>query len=216
MFLIRKMSMISLIGALAVAFLPSASAQDRRTLEDQIPKPVASRSVRALGRYPGSARVDVAIGLPLSDKQGLKAFIDALYDPAGPEYKRYLTPDQFTARFGASAADYQKVVDFVKSSGLTVTATTPNRMIVDVTGSVSDFERVFHFTMRTYPHPSEPRSFHAPDVEPSVPLEIPILDIMGLDDNMPPYRMGANSSPRANAQSDTTGSGPAEASNRRT
>ena len=204
--MIRKTSMICIVGAWAAAFLlPLSEAQDRRSLENEVPKPVASGAVRPLGRYPGSARMDVAIGLPLSDTQGLKTFIDALYDPTSPDYKRYLTPDQFTERFGASAADYQKVISFVKSSGLTVTATTPNRMIVDVTGSVSDFERVFHFSMRTYQHPAEPRQFHAPDVEPTVPAGVPILDLMGLDDYVTPRRMDAKTS---KAHADITGSGP--------
>ena len=167
-----------------------------------------ANGVRAAGLYPGAARMKVAIGLPLADKEGLRSFIDALYDPASPTYRSYLTPDQFTARFGASAADYQKVVDFLRSSGLTVTATTPNRMIVDVTASVSDFERVFQFKMRTYQHPSEPRQFHAPDVEPSVPLNIPILDIIGLDDYMPPRRMDAKAERPEAVHSDITGSGP--------
>src|SRR5580704_4044197 len=196
---------VFVIAVWAAFLAPLRAAENRRTLQRQIPKPVANGAVRPLGRYPGSARTDVAIGLRLGDKEGLKAFIDTLYDPTSPGYKGYLTPDQFTARFGASATDYQKVIDFLKSSGLTVAATTPNRMIVDVTGSVSDFERVFQFTMQTYQHPSESRPFHAPDVEPSVPLDIPILDIMGLDDYMPPHRMDAKA---AVVQTDITGSGP--------
>jgi subtilase family serine protease len=207
MLIIRKAFTVLAIGTWAATFIPPLSGQEStRTLENQISRLVANGAVREIGRYPGSARIAVAIGLPLGDKQGLKSFIDALYDPSSPVYKRYLTPDQFTARFGASTADYQKVVDFVKSSGLAVTATTPNRMIVDVAGSVSDFERVFHFTMRTYQHPSEPRSFHAPDVQPSVPLDIHILDIMGLDDYAPPRRMDAKAA--AKPHSDATGSGP--------
>jgi uncharacterized protein (TIGR03437 family) len=210
MLTIRDASRIFVIGAWAAAFLPPLSlAQERRSIENQIPKPVADRTARALGRYPGATRMGVAIGLPLRDKEGLRAFIDALYDPASSGYKRYLTPDQFTARFGASAADYQKVVDFANSSGLTVTATTPNRMIVDVSGSVADFERVFQFTMRTYRHPSESREFHAPDVAPSVPADVPILDIMGLDDYMPPRRMDAKPLASGKVHSDSvTGSGP--------
>lgn len=208
MFLNRKASRILVIRGLALALLASLSeAQDRRILEAQIPLPVANGARRA-GRYSGAARLNVAIGLPLTDKEGLRAFIDALYDPSSPTYKSYLTPDQFTTRFGASTADYQKVVDFLKSSGLTVTATTPNRMIVDVTGLVSDFERVFQFKMRTYQHPSEPRQFHAPDVEPSVPLDIPILDIIGLDNYMPPRRMDAKAERADAVHSDITGSGP--------
>ena len=202
----RKATVVCVVTIWAAAFLPLLSgAETRRSIENQIPKPVSNGVVRAIGRYPGSARMDVAIGVPLHDKEGLKAFIDALYNPENPEYKHYLTPDQFTERFGASAADYQKVVDFLKSSGLTVTATTPNRMIVDASGSVADFERVFHFTMRTYQHPSEPREFHAPDVEPSVPLDVPILDISGLDDYMPPRPVDLRRTPREKAAVETSG-----------
>lgn len=179
-------------------------AQDRRTLENQLPKPVASGELRPTGRYPGSTRMSVAIGLPLGDTDGLKRFIDNLYDPSRSDYKRYLSPDQFTERFGASAADYQRVVDFAKSNGLIVTATAPNRMIVDIIGTASDFERIFHFTLRTYQHPSEPRQFHAPDVPPSVPAGMPILDLIGLDDYVLPHRM--DTKPAA-VHPDTTGSG---------
>ena len=207
MFMNRRAKIFT-VSVWALAPLPPLSGQeDRRTLENQIPELVAN-GPHPTGRYPGTARLCVAIGLPLNDKEGLRRFIDALYDPLSANYKRYLTPDQFADRFGASRADYQKVIDFLKSSGLTITGTTPNRMIVDATGLVSDFEWAFHFTMRTYQHPSEARQFHAPDVEPSVPLGIPILDIMGLDDYLPPRRMDAKAMLPRNVQSSLTGSGP--------
>jgi subtilase family serine protease len=89
---------------LAVVFLAQpCSAQERRSLQGQVPKPVANGTVRPLGRYPGTAHLDIAIGLPLSDQAGLKSFIDTLYDPNSPTYRNFLTPDQFTKRFGVSA-----------------------------------------------------------------------------------------------------------------
>jgi kumamolisin len=59
--------------------------------------------------------------LPLKDNQGLQGFIDDIYNPASPNYKRYLTVEEFTERFGPTAADYSKVIDFLKSSALLVT-----------------------------------------------------------------------------------------------
>ena len=70
--------------------------QTRRLLANQIPGPVASGAARAFGRYSSSAHAEVAIGLPLRDKSGLEAFLDALYTPASSTYKQYLTPEQFT------------------------------------------------------------------------------------------------------------------------
>ena len=46
---------------------------------------------------------------------------------------------------------------------------------MDVSGSVADIERALHVTLRVYQHPTEKRTFYAPDVEPSLDLAVPIL-----------------------------------------
>jgi subtilase family serine protease len=53
--------------------------------------------------------------------------------------------------------------------------------LLDVTGSVANIEKVFHLTMRVYQHPTEARTFYAPDVEPSLDLAVPVLNIGGLN-----------------------------------
>ena len=35
---------------------------------------------------------------------------------ASPNFHHYLTPEQFTEKFGPSQEDYQAVIDFAKSS----------------------------------------------------------------------------------------------------
>jgi len=47
-------------------------------------------------------------------------------------------------------------------------------MVLDVSGSVADIEKALGVTLRLYTHPSESRSFYAPDVEPGAPGNIPI------------------------------------------
>ena len=70
--------------------------------------------------------------------------LKTLYDPSSPNFRHYLTPDQFTASFGPSREDYQKVIDFAKSNGLVVKRTHPNRTLLDVSGSVAEIEKAFH------------------------------------------------------------------------
>ena len=69
--------------------------------------------------------------------------------------------------------DYQRVIGFMQSYGLKVTHTYPDRLAVNVTGSVANIEQAFQVTMQVYRHPTENRTFYAPDVEPSVELGIP-------------------------------------------
>jgi hypothetical protein len=131
--------------------------------------------------------LNLAIGLPLSDQAALTRLLQEIYDPASPNYRQYLTPEQFTERFGPTDADYQAVIAFAKAHGLTVTGTHPHRMLLDVAGSVADVEQAFQMTLRTYQHPTEARTFYAPDAEPSVEANVPVLDISGLSNFRVPH-----------------------------
>ena len=151
--------------------------------------PAAAAHLTPLGRLEGDREMNLAIGLPLRDKEGLTNLLRGIYDPASPDYRRYLTPAQFAERFGPTEEDYQAVRAFAIANGLKVTATHPNRVLLDVSGPVSNIEKAFHLTMRTYSHPREPREFYAPDVEPSLNLAAPVLHISGLDNYLLPRPM---------------------------
>ena len=127
-----------------------------------------------------------------------------IYDPASPNYQHYLTPEEFTAQFGPTEQDYQKVISFAQASGLTVTGTHGNRMLVDVSGNAADIEKAFHVTLRTFQHPAEARTFFAPDVEPTVAADLPVLHISGLNDYQLP-RPGLCTSPRCPAPASRDG-----------
>lgn len=152
-------------------------------------KPVLSAHVPAAvnlaaprGRLPSDRRLSLAIGLPLRQPEALTNLLQQIYDPAHPRYHQYLTPEQFTAAFGPTEQDYQGLMAFARANGLRVTAVHPNRMVLDVSGTVADIERAFHLRLRTYQHPVEGRTFYAPDTEPTLDLAVPLLHISGLSD----------------------------------
>jgi subtilase family serine protease len=131
--------------------------------------------------------LDLAIGLPLRNAEGLKALLGQIYDPASPKYRKYLAPQQFTAMFGPTEEDYQRLIDFAKSNGFAVTGTHPNRTLLDVNASAGEIEKTFRVRMLVYQHPREARTFYAPDIEPTIDLAIPILHISGLDNYTVPH-----------------------------
>ncbi len=151
--------------------------QQRRTLSTRSSAPAG---VRAAGRLPGSQRLNLAISLPLRNPEQLQTLLNDLYDPASPNYRHFLTVEQFTEQFGPTTDDYERVSAFARSNGLTVTHTTPNRMVLDVTGAVADVERTFQLKMQVYQHPTEARTFYAPDVEPSLDASLPVEGVSGL------------------------------------
>src|SRR5207302_6950627 len=125
--------------------------------------------------------LDLALGIPLRNQDTLRQLLQELYDPSSPQYRAYLTAQEFAESFGPSADDYQAVIAFAKSNGLVVRGLHANRMLLDVSATVADIEKAFHTTLSVYQHPTEPRTFYAPDTEPSVEGAVLILDISGLD-----------------------------------
>ncbi len=175
-------------------FAPPAQAQQRRTLSGHVPQ--AATQLQPVDRLPESTRLNLAIGLPLRNQDGLTKLLQQIYDPSSPQYRRYLTPEQFTEQFGPTEQDYQAVMDFARRSGFRITATHPNRVLLDVDASVADIEKAFRVTMRVYQHPKEARRFFAPDVEPSVEMNVPVLAINGLNNFTRPHPAGLKIAPR--------------------
>jgi hypothetical protein len=184
----------AIIGfALIISFIPFATraqAAGRQFLRGHVPSQVAQLHLKPIGRLAASEHLDLAIGLPLRNESGLDALLQQIYDPNNPNYRHYLTPEEFAAQFSPTESDYEAVIAFARANGLTITGTYLNRTFLDVNGSVADIERIFHVTMRTYQHPTESRTFYAPDTEPSIDLAVPILHVSGLENFIVPRPAG--------------------------
>jgi hypothetical protein len=164
-------------------------------------------SIPALGDLPASQSLHLSLSLPIRNSQQLQVFLHQVNQPGSPNYHQFLSPQQFTETYGPSADDYAKVVAFAKANGLNVTRTFANRMLVNVTGTTASVNRAFHVTMRSYQHPTEKRTFYAPDAEPAVDAGVPILNVQGLSTLNLPHPMLKKATKSELAQSFTTGSG---------
>ncbi len=167
-------------------------------------------TARSIGHLPSNQPMNLVITLPLRNQDQLDQLLKDLYDPTSPSYRQFLTVRQFTEEFGPTQAQYDAVISFARQNGLTVTGTSPNRLNVQVSGSVANVESAFHVNMGVYQHPTENRTFYAPDREPTTNLTFSLWHISGLDNFSLPHPAGldkrpAGSEAKSNA---TTGSGP--------
>jgi subtilase family serine protease len=188
---------------LSMAWVQAAGTQ---LLSGHVPEAVAVS--KELGPVAPSTRMNLAIGLPLRNQAELETFLHQLADPTSPNYRQYLTSAQFAERFGPSEEDYQTLAAFMQAHGLEVTATHPNRMILDVSGTVANIESTLHINMMNWHHPTR-GDYFAPDREPSVDTSVTILHIAGLDNFVIPRPMDLKTLPLTEATPLTTGSGPA-------
>jgi subtilase family serine protease len=178
-----------------------------QVLPNHVSKTVNGQSAPFLGPLPDSQKMQLSIVLPLRNQDQLDQLLVRLYDPASSDYHKFLSVEEFTDQFGPTGDDYQEVVEFATANGFTVTGQTKNRLVVEVEGTAAQVNSAFHVRMGDYQHPTENRSFFAPDREPSMALRARIAHIDGMDSLSLPRAM--NILPNTNVPiANVNGSGP--------
>ncbi len=197
-----------ILGALTGALLLASSASAHALLTKQVPDAVATHQVAPMGSPDANARMTLQIVLPMRHPAELSEFARAVSDPASPLFRHYLSVAEFTKRFGPTANDYDATAKFFDGAGLKVTGRTANRYLLQVEGRIADIERTLHVTMNLYRHPVENRTFIAPDREPTLDLNVPVLQIAGLDNFDLPYPKYVEPSGGGSRKHAWQGSGP--------
>jgi len=180
--MIRRFGVFSLtlVAVLAIVSVVSQAA----------PQPMMTRHTRgevvngeaqSLGRMPATQTMNFSVTLALRHAPELDNFLADIYDPSSANYRHFVTPEEFTARFGASQEDWDATVRFARQSGFKVIGGTREGGNLQLKGTVAQVEKAFNVKMGVYQHPTENRTFFAPDREPSVDLGFALWHVGGLD-----------------------------------
>src|SRR5580704_10636740 len=203
---------LSLLAIIALVLILGVvcQAQGLTPLTRHVREVTQNGQARPVGHLPAAQTMQLVLVLPLRNEAELDNLLQELYDPSSLSYRHFLTVEEFTSRFGPTSEDYDSVIHFAEANGLTVVGTSRNRMNLEVTGSVASIEQAFHITMGVYQHPTEKRTFFAPDREPTPFLPVQLWHIAGLDNYSIPH---PNFVRRAQNElsmnpNDITGSGP--------
>src|ERR1017187_1415498 len=177
------------LGGMVLCFLlvASAAAAERKTVPGHVPTEVSRLKLQPESRLPATARMRITIVLPLRNSEVLAQLLQEIQNQASTNFHHYLTPEEFTERFGPTEADYSAVLNFAKTNRLTVASTVPGRTLVEVDAAVADIENALHVKLLRYQHPTEARTFFAPDIEPSLDSAVPVLCIGGLNNYILPH-----------------------------
>ena len=146
-----------------------------------------ARPERDIGRMDPNVRLEGMSLLlaPSGTKAERDELLRSLQDPASPLYHRWLTPQQYAARFGAQGGDIARVTSWLLDRGFDVQGTAPTGLRVFYSGTVGQVERAFATEMHRYAVGSE--THFAMSIAPSVPADLaPVVSgLHGLDDFHP-------------------------------
>ena len=152
--------------------------QGSQQLHGYVKGPMSSAPL--IGPVPQNEILNVAVGLPHRDPNGLAAFIGQVTNPKSPLYRHYLTPAKFVATYSPTMADYQALTAFAQANGLSVTQSFSNNGLLRVSGPAAAIERTFYVNLNNYARPDN-SSFYALDRDPSLDLTVSVLRVSGLD-----------------------------------
>jgi kumamolisin len=206
-----------LVATFAVLSFLATACMAQSTFTRHVRTAVSSGDARPVGRLPQSQVLQLDLVLPLRNPSSLKSFLSDVYNPKSANYRHFVTPPEFTARFGPTQEQYAEVLRFAKENGLQVVGGSRDGMLVQVKGTVGAIETALHVNMKTYQHPSEGRIFYSADREPTPNLSFNLWHVSGLDNYSIPHPLFVKRSDYAAAHGieteavvkhATTGSGP--------
>lgn len=174
-------AMLLLAGlSLAGGFPALVRAQTTVTLPSHVHPAVPHLAFH--GHAEHAHQLDLVVGLSLRNEPDLDVLLAAQQDLSSPWFHRWLSLDEFSAQFAPTEQAYTAVIRWLRSHGLTVTQTWPNRLIVNVTGSIAQVEAAFGVTINHYRH--QGAIVHANAQDPQIPVHLAsfISSIQGLEE----------------------------------
>ena len=133
----------------------------------------------------GGAPVSFTVSLKLRDSDRALDALRALYTPGSDQYRHFLTPQQFAARFAPAPATVAAVTQHFRAAGMRVTQLTATQL--SVTGSAAAVNAEFGVQMHEFEVPSSAKGpgyrYHSPVGAPKVAAAIAgaVQGVVGLD-----------------------------------
>ncbi len=147
--------------------------------------------------------LDLEVVLALTNRGQLNQLLSELQNPDSPNYRKWLTPDEFADRFGPTSEQMQAVASWLTAQGLQVTTTDRLARTVHFTASYAQVKEVLQIRIMTDGHN------YANVNDPYVPAELApaIVSIEGLTKQNPPLN-GEHSDALVSSCTSPTGSSP--------
>src|SRR5580692_7534768 len=103
-----KIAVFTVIAAVLSIMATAGAAQPVST--HHVRDAVRRGEVAPNGRLSQNQVLQLDLVLPLRDPLGLKKVLADVYNPKSPNFRQWLTPAEFTARFGPTQEQYDEVL----------------------------------------------------------------------------------------------------------
>jgi hypothetical protein len=228
-FLQRSFSALSLLAFVGICSLQASSPQNTVRATPRVAGEITSASMVQIpgsvrpqaqaqydtGRLPSTTKLEgMTITFSRSPKQeaDLENLMAGQQNPSSPQYHKWLTPEQFAARYGMADADLAAVQTWLEQQGFAVDSVARSKTFVRFSGTVGQAEAAFATEIHTYaiPGATGTEKHFAPSKPVSVPAAMArvVENVRNLDDfkPRPHFVLGKNARVESNFTSSLSGS----------
>ncbi len=187
-FVIPAVGLFGALAPLAYAAPQSRIASainngSRVPLEHTIPS--RARIANDLGSAPAGTKLStmsLRFNLTAAQQADLTQLLIDQQNPSSASYHKWLTPEQFGARFGLSSADIGKVSAWLTSQGFTVTGVARSSTFISFSGTIAQAQQAFGTSIHTLSFNGEQHISNVTD--PMLPSSVAgvVTGITGLND----------------------------------
>ncbi len=185
-------ALVLMVGSAPAATRTTSSAQQgAHAGKPTAPGGSAGAPTRVGPTDPGQA-ISITLSLAGQSQADLARTVAGIADPNSPDYHHYLTPDEYTKRFGASALVQARVEDALRSAGFAVAPHPAGSILVSARGTVGQAEALFGVKLDNY-RDADGALYYAPESGPHLPpaLAGAIISVLGLDNRPLMHRASA-------------------------
>jgi subtilase family serine protease len=188
---------------LALCGQPLSAQEQKRLITERVDEsklvtlggnttPAAARSENDRGPVADDVRFEHMLLLLKRDPETearLMQQIDAMHNPASPEFHHWLTAEQFGARYGIDPQDMEAIQEWLKSHGFTVNQVYKNGLVLDIAGTAKQIRDAFHTEMHNLVLPNGDQ--HMANIrDPQIPAALgPAVEGVPLHDFFPRPRV---------------------------
>ncbi len=116
------------------------------------------------------SRILLVLRRSQQQESSLRSLLQEQQDRHSPMFRKWLTPQEFGARFGATDSDIAAVTGWMGSKGFTVTRISASRMFIEFSGTAGQVKEAFQTPIHRYA--VEGHSYWANVLNPTIPAAL--------------------------------------------
>ena len=146
------------------------------------PKALASNDQGRVAPSLAMSYITLRLAPTAAQQADLENLLAAQQTPGSPDYRRWLTPEQYAQRFGVSDADVSQITQWLQQQGLQVISVARGRNWIAASGTAAQVEAAFQTEIHS--HLADGETHYANASEPSVPAAFGgvVQGLRGLND----------------------------------